>query len=71
LGIAPFAESIKNVMTVEVDYFRLGNFSACSQSGRVGNFATVPEPAAILLGTIGLVLGRLRFLARRKISAAR
>lgn len=51
LGSAPFTEAIRNVQTVEVDYFRLGSYPSYSQTGRFQNFTAVgvPEPTALAL----------------------
>lgn len=57
LGSFAFADAIQNIQTVEVDYFRLGNYSSYVQTGRFKNFSTVgvPEPATAPLGAAAAV----------------
>ncbi len=71
LGNFAFADAIKNIGTVEVDYFRLGNFSAYSQSGRFANFSTIPEPTGIFLAGLGLISGLAAGRDNRRFRAAR
>ncbi len=67
LGSAEFTDAIKNVQTVEVDYFRLGSYSSYVQTGRFKNFSTVgiPEPTTLALAA-GCALALLK--TRRKLS---
>lgn len=56
LGKAAFSDAIRNVMTLEVDYYRLGNYPAYVQTGRFDNFAAegVPEPDCLVLSMLAI-----------------
>jgi hypothetical protein len=61
LGSADFSDAIKNVGLVEIDYIRMGDYPAYSQTVRLDNVALVPEPVgAAAAWALALLIARRR-----------